>query len=266
MLVIMEYFMETLPTIKIGNHEVTKLIIGGNPFSGNSHQSNEMNKEMRDYYTTDKIKETLRECERYGINTVQARGDAHIMRILNEYWNEGGRLKWIAQTASELASIPDNVRNISARGAIACYHHGSKTDSLFKEGRLDSVKDVLAVIRNTGMAVGLGTHEPEVVRYAEDNNFDLDFYMIAFYNLSRRGEIYLPEDRDAACKIIRDIDKPVLAFKVMAAGRNAPFEAIKYAYENIKPEDAVVMGMFTKYQKDQIKENSELALRFSHME
>ncbi len=50
------------------------------------------------------------------------------------------------------------------------------------------------------MVVGLGTHDPEVVRYAEDNGFDLDFYMISFYNLSKRGEVYLPEDRETACK------------------------------------------------------------------
>lgn len=248
-----------LPTIKLGSHNVTRLIVGGNPFSGNSHHSALMDKEMRDYYTTQKIKETLYDCEKFGINTIQARGDAHIMRLLNEYWNEGGKLQWIAQTASEFSSIPNNVRNIASYGAIACYHHGSRTDYLYKEGKIDSVKEILSVIRDTGMVVGLGTHDPDVVRYAEDNGFDLDFYMISFYNLSKRGEIYLPEDRSAACKIIREIDKPMLAFKIMAAGRNEPFEAFEYAYKNIKPIDSIVVGIFTKYFHDQIKYNAILA-------
>ncbi|MDQ1318385.1 MAG: hypothetical protein QG588_2045, partial [Candidatus Poribacteria bacterium] len=71
--------------------------------------------------------------------------------MLNEYWNEGGQIKWIAQTASELTSIVNNVRQIASYGAIACYHHGSRTDSLYKEGKIDSVKDVISAIKDTGM-------------------------------------------------------------------------------------------------------------------
>lgn len=254
--------MDALPTIRIGNHDVSRLIVGGNPFSGNSHQSGELSREMRDYYTNEKIKETLRECERCGINTIQARGDNHIMRMLNEYWNEGGKLQWIAQTASERASIPANIGQIASIGAIACYHHGSKTDSLYKAGKIDTVKDVLAVMKDKGMPAGLGTHDPEVIRYAQDNNFGADFYMLAFYNLSKRNEEYLPEDRAEACQIIQEVDKPFLAFKIMAAGRNEPNEAFEYTYENIKPTDAVVVGVFTKHHPNQVQEDVELARKF----
>jgi len=254
--------MEALSKIRIGNYSVSRLIVGGNPFSGNSHQSGQLSADMRDYYTNEKIKETLRECERCGIDTIQARGDNHIMRMLNEYWNEGGQLQWIAQTASERASIPANISQIASCGAIACYHHGSKTDKLFKEGKLDTVKDMLAVMKDNGMPAGLGTHEPEVIKYAEDNNFDADFYMLAFYNLSKRNETYLPEDREAACQIIQQVDKPFLAFKIMAAGRNEAEESFEYAYENIKPTDAVVIGIFTKYQPGQVQEDVELSRRF----
>ena len=254
--------MKALPEVRIGEHKVSRLIVGGNPFSGNSHQSGQLSNEMRDYYTNEKIKETLRECERCGMNTIQSRGDNHMMRMLNEYWNEGGKLQWIAQTASERASIPTNIAQIAACGAIACYHHGSKTDSLFKEGKLDSVKDLLSVMKDKGMPAGLGTHDPAVIRYAEDNNFDADFYMMAFYNLSKRNEEYLPEDREAACKIIKEVDRPVLAFKIMAAGRNEPREAFQYAYENIKPIDAVVIGVFTKHHPNQVQEDTDLARKF----
>jgi hypothetical protein len=251
--------MNVLPKIMIGNHKVSRLIVGGNPFSGNSHQSDHLSKEMRDYYTAEKIKQTLKECESCGINTVQARGDVHIMRMLNEYWNEGGKIQWIAQTASELTSITNNARQLASYGAIACYHHGSKTDSLYREGKIDSVKDVISAIKGTGMPAGLGTHDPEVIRYAEDNYFDVDFYMMSFYNLSKRGEVYLPEDRESACRVIQDVNKPFLAFKVMAAGRNDPEEAFRYAYGNIKSRDAVVIGIFTKNHPDQVRENVRLA-------
>jgi len=252
-----------LPKVRLGKHEVSRLIIGGNPFSGHSHISPEMNKEMRDYYTVARIKEVLRECESLGINTFLGRGDNHIMRMLNEYWLEGGKIQWIAQTAPERASTKANIRQIASYGPIAIYHHGGSTDRLFREGRLDEVNDCLKFIHDLGFTAGLGTHDPDVVRYAEEKGFEVDFYMLSFYNLSKRGEVYLPEDRERACRVIREVQKPFLAFKIMAAGRNDPVEAFEYAFKNIKPTDAVVVGVFTKYKPHMVKENVELTLRFA---
>ena len=252
-----------MPKVNIAGLEVSRLIVGGNPFSANSHRSAELSRQMRDYYTTAKIKETLRECERCGITTIQARGDNHIMRVLNEYWNEGGALKWIAQTASERASVRDNLRQIASFGAAACYHHGSRTDRLWREGEMDVVRDHLCAIRDTGMIVGLGTHHPDVVRYAEDRGYDVDFYMVSFYDLpSRGGEFYLEEDRAEACRVIREAEKPCLAFKIMAAGRNDPEEAFRVAFEQIKPSDAVVVGVFPKNHPKEIEQDAGLTERF----
>jgi hypothetical protein len=67
--------MPTLPHVKIGNLSVSKLIVGGNPFSGISHQSNEADEKMIDYYTADRIKKVLAECERLCINTGTGRAN-----------------------------------------------------------------------------------------------------------------------------------------------------------------------------------------------
>ena len=50
------------------------------------------------------------------------------------------------------------------------YHHGSVTDNLFKACKYDELKDRLRIIRDHGMPVGLGTHMPEVVRYAQEHD------------------------------------------------------------------------------------------------
>ena len=84
--------MTTLPTVRFAGRDVTRLIIGGNPFSGNSHFSSEMDNEMLDYFTNERIKATLFECERQGLTAMQSRADRHIFRMLREYRNEGGRL------------------------------------------------------------------------------------------------------------------------------------------------------------------------------
>src|ERR1051326_1058343 len=95
--------MQTLPTVRLGGVDVSRLIIGGNPFSGNSHMSSERDRDMLDYFTTERIKATLFECERQGLTTMQSRGDRHILRMLREYRNEGGTLHWIRSEERRVA-------------------------------------------------------------------------------------------------------------------------------------------------------------------
>ena len=265
-----------LPTIKLGDADVTRLIVGGNPFSGNSHVSTGMDAEMEDYFTTQAIKDTLRACVSHGVNTAQMRADKHIMRILREFRQEGGRMHWIAQTASEVASFEGNVRQIMQYEPIAIYHHGSVTDDLYKRGEISEIKRRLAVIRATGVPAGLCSHMPEVILRAEDEGWGADWYMCCVYNLSRvdrvssaitgvsnSDEPFFDEDIPVMYDTIRRSPKPCMAFKILGATRRCGTpgdvrQAFSEAYANIKPTDGVIVGMFPKYS-DQIGENCRYA-------
>ena len=59
-----------------------------------------------------------------------------------------------------------------------------------------------------------------------------------------KDEKFIPEHRTRALKVIRDLPKPCLAYKILAAGRLDPREAFKEVLENIKPSDGIVVGMF----------------------
>ncbi|HOJ34744.1 MAG TPA: hypothetical protein PKY35_09655 [Candidatus Hydrogenedentes bacterium] len=261
-----------LPTVPFGELNITRLIVGGNPFRGNSHLNAQLSTEMLEFFTVERIKKTLAACEAHGINTVQARGDVFIQACLREYWAEGGRLHFIAQTASELRDLSGHVKQLARFGAVGIYVHGTFTDRHFQEGTFHEVQELLKAIRDTGVQTGLGTHIPEVVDYAEEKDLDVDFYMTCLHNLSRKPresaivsgnmdvqEEYRPEDRQAMYERIQRTRKTCLAFKIFAAGRlcgsseqvRAVFEEV---FANIKPCDAVVVGMFPKY-RDQVAEN-----------
>ena len=247
-----------LPTISIASHRVTRLIIGGNPYSGISHRSAAASKAMEDYYTTLQVMADLRQAEENGINTVLARADRHIMRILNEYWNAGGTIQWIAQTPkdTEYADLSEYLQIITRYKPIAIYHHGGTTDKLYAEGRLGSLHESLKHIRGLGCTVGVGTHDPQVLKYCYAEGYDVDFYVCALYNHTKHRELYLPNDRDAAFAAIKAIPMPIIAIKVLAAGRNEPRDAFQLALENIKPTDAMAVGMYTQFQADQIYQNA----------
>lgn len=262
-----------LPTVKLGSADVSRLIIGGNPFSGNSHVDAQLSGEMEDFFTTDEVKKTLFRCVECGVNTMQLRADKHIMRIMREFRLAGGRMNWIAQTAPEMYSYEGNIKQMLAYQPIAIYHHGTVTDALYKENRIDEIRRRLDVIRATGLPVGLGTHMPEVMARAEDERWGVDFYMACVFNLSRQdrvssaitgkantGEIFDEADVPLMYDMIRGVGKPCLAFKILGATRRCQTqEAVRAAFDeafaNIKPTDAVVVGMYPKHS-DQVGQNS----------
>lgn len=265
----------SMPRVPFGSHQISRLIVGGNPISGNSHVSGEMSREMLDYFTSAKVLDLLRDCESAGINTWQSRGDRHIRRLLHEHRLEGGKLQWIAQTASEYADIPRHIRTVAADGAIGIYHHGSRTDSYWKAGKIGEAREMLKVIRDAGVRVGLGTHIPEVIDHIESEDWDLDFYMTCLYNLSRTPEeaqrltgqphatdLFLESDREAMLSRVRQTRKQCLIFKVYGASRACSSRekmlgALEQAARSAKPSDCVVIGMFPKHG-EQVRENCEL--------
>lgn len=266
-----------LPTVRLGDHTISRLIVGGNPVSANSHVSSKLSDEMRDYFTSANTKKLLAACERAGINTWQSRADRHIMRLLHEYRQEGGRIQWIAQTASEYGDLKRNLGEASDLRPVGIYHHGVQTDKYWLSGRIDETREALKAIRDTGAQVGLGTHIPEVVDYVESKGWDFDFYMTCVYNLSRTpeetaklagrpvsGEMFWDPDRERMLDRVSRTAKPCLIFKVYAATRHCAtpadrLDALKLAFRYAKPTDTVVIGMFPKYQ-EQVEENCRLVI------
>ncbi|MBT3602589.1 MAG: hypothetical protein HN521_05920 [Candidatus Latescibacteria bacterium] len=187
-------------------------------------------------------------------------------------------MKFITQTASEMHDGFSNIRVIAATGAEGIYLHGTKVNNWWLDGEIDKAEDYLKCMRDCGVQVGIGSHIPEVFDYVEDKGWDVDFYMTCFYNLHKQkrestlvdpfnkgaNEEFNEADPPKMIQIIQNTDRMCLAFKILAAGRRCRTqedvrEAFEYAFANIKEKDAVVVGMFPKYD-DQIRLNIEHTL------
>ena len=265
--------MDLLPTTEICGRKITRLICGGNPLSGFSHFSEEMDRDMVTYYIMPRLQDLLNECLKNGINTFQSRGDRHQMRMYLEHKLGGGKIQWIAQTASEFADIKANINEIKRYEPIAIYHHGTHVDNSWHSGKIDQVADIVKAIKDTGLPAGIGSHIPDVIKYAEDKGWPTDFYMCCMYNLARQYKSAPAKDQNAYAKdkfpaedppamtaVMRQLKKPCIAFKIMAASRNCSTPentkaAFQWAFDNIKPIDLVDVGMFQKY-RNQVAENA----------
>lgn len=257
----------SLGTIKIGQLEVSRLILGSNPFSGFSHQSPEMDNAMRHYYSTRQIIEVLHGVEALGLNSLLARADHHIMRLLLEYWDDGGKLQWMAQTCPELGETSRGVQNAINGGAKACYVHGGRMDYLLAQNQLQEAIDAVAMIHDAGMPAGIAGHNPRVFAWAEEH-VAADFYMCSYYNptirddvaehVSGSQELFDDRDRDAMVSTIAQLSKPVIHYKVLAAGRHRPQDALAFVARHLRPQDAVCVGIFPKDHPNMMAENMQI--------
>ena len=257
----------SIGTTQIGRLSISRLLLGGNPFSGFSHQTPELDRQMVSYYTAERIKETMRQAEALGVDTFLGRCDRHITRVLVEYREEGGTTQWFAQTCPEYTTLARSIANAVNGGAQACYLHGGQMDFWLAQGQMDRVPDAIAQIRDAGLQVGVAGHNPQVFEWAEEH-LDVDFYMCAYYNPSRRDqhaehvpgvpERFAAEDREAMVKVIKHLGAPVIHYKVLAAGRHDPRAAFSFVAEHLRPQDAVCIGVYTKDQPKMLEEDLHL--------
>ena len=250
-----------MPTGKICDVTVSRLIIGGNQFSGWSH-SRDL-KYLRDlfkaYATEKKIMETLQIAEEKGINTIITASSDY----LNKYWKErGGRIQWIAQVHPKADDVTSNIKNAIDSGAIGAYVQGGIGDSFVKNGRVDLLGKAIEFIKDNGLIAGIGGHSVEVPIAVEKAGIRPDFYMQTLHHgnywsaTPKEERIEFNVDSgglhdydniwcitpEKTIESMRSVPRPWIAFKVLAAGAIHPSDGFRYAFEN--GADFVCVGMF----------------------
>lgn len=260
---------ESMPCGKIGNLSVSRLIIGGNLIGGWAHARDMMyaSKLFKAYNTEAKIFETLELAQACGINTIQI--DASAWDTVLKY-NSSRPTK--IQVIANPKFLPDKeemrqaVKKLVDAGVAALYVHGAAGDNLVKTNRLDVIAQGLEVIKSEGVPAGVGCHSPAVVAACEKHKLPVDFYMKTFH-IDRYWSATPKEQRpswdaeltssalpsvyhdnmwcfnpEETASMMEKVDKPWLAFKVMAAGAIHPQMAFAAAFRN--GADFVVAGMF----------------------
>ena len=259
-----------LPTMKIGDVEITRLIVGSNPFTGKSHLNETVDADMKAYFTEEQAFAMLRRCEEAGINAVQSRGSMPVMGLIGRYRQAGGKLLWLAQTGKNLTTFDEELDEMMKYDPAAVCIHGELADELYMTGMLDRLEGLLDRIRRKNVPCGICAHFPEVLTYAEEHGLKPDYYMASLYNLSQpdrshdvnpTGERFEDSDIPVMYHVIRHLSAPTVALKILGAGRRCGSEeqvkaAFREAFASMKPGDGVLVGMFDKYI-DQPMRNAE---------
>ena len=250
-----------LPTMKIGDLEITRLIVGSNPFTGKSHLDAATDADMRGYFSEEQAFAMLRRCEEAGINAVQSRGSQPVMGLISRYRAAGGKLHWMAQTGKNLETFDEELDEMMKHDPAAVCIHGELADDLYLTGRLDRIAGLLDKIRAKNVPCGVCAHFPEVLAYVAEQGLRPDYYMASLYNLTQpdrshdvnpTGERFEESDIPKMYEVIRRLDAPTFALKILGAGRRCGDQAqvrgaFMEAFASMKPGDGVLVGMFDKY-------------------
>lgn len=252
-----------LPKGRIGNLNVSRLLLGGNLLTHFTHS-----RDLRyvynltaHYNTEEKIHETMAIAEANGIDTLVIHTAPGIMSKLKRYRHQkGGKIKWIicptAPIEGQLEAYGEQVRMLAGEGTDAIYLWGVQADRLVSEGRVDLIAKAVEIARDQGVPSGVGAHDLRVIEACEKNQIGADFYIKTFHHHNyptgpKPGELtkviaevpgYWCNNPQKVADFMKTVEKPWIAFKVMAAGAIPPKDAFRYAFEN--GADHVLAGMF----------------------
>lgn len=246
----------SLPSIHLGTLEVSRFILGSNPFWGYSHKSPQLDEEMRRHHTDERIMQILDEAADCGLTALASPPDERWVSIWANYLENGGRLKiWISQCHGNPEHMHEEIDRSIRAGAKAIFIQGLRVEEQFSLGNFDILRSWIDQIKEAGLPAGAAAHWPEVHPELERRKFPTDFYYQCFYNVSKSND-YSAAERERAVVTINELEKPVIAYKILAAGRLPASEGFEYAFNHLARKDGVCVGIYAQKAIDQIRQNA----------
>jgi len=253
----------------VGGISLPRLIIGSNWFLGYSHTSSaadSMIKQKNDNALV--LAEILEVYLNAGINAIMApiTGSDYLINAIKIAENKTGQKMIIIDTPGINVDDTEAARKEAERtikqskenGATFCFLHHSSAEQLVNKNKrtIDRLPDYLYMIRENGLIPGLSAHMPELIVYADQNEYDVESY-VQIYNCAG---FLMQVEIENVHRIIWEAKKPVMTIKAMAAGRVSPFVGLSFNWHTIRPCDMVTVGSFTVEEAYEDIEISRAAL------
>lgn len=256
-----------LPEGKLGKLTVSRMIMGCNLIGGWSHARDLIYTDMlfKTYHSENKIIETLYLAEQAGINTTMM--VTQFYPVFNKYKERHNvKIQSICQAMLPQNDFLSDVNLAINSGATALYIQGGEGDKYISSGKFDMVFKAIDHIKKQGFPAGMGAHSLETIKACEKEGIPVDFYVKTLHqdrywsaHPEANREEYSIIGRNSSdhnkfhdnmwdlfpsrtIEFMKTVNKPWIAFKVLAAGAIHPKEGFRHAFEN--GADFIAVGMF----------------------
>jgi len=258
-----------VPMGKIGEHEISRLVAGGNLIGGWAHSRDlqYVPSLFRAYNTERKIFETLMLLERTGVNTINIGFPTN--ELMAKYKKmTGSKIKVISQVHPDMEKN-DYFVNIDKAidfGVDIVQVQGNWCDWLVRDNRIDVIEKMMDRIRSQGYTAGLASHTVDSLIVCQENGIIPDYYMKTMHHdnywsahprenrvpFEVDGKKYADHNKfhdncfclfpDKTVDFVQRATVPVMGFKVLAAGAIQPEDGFEWAFRN--GADFICVGMF----------------------
>jgi len=259
-----------LPKGKLGKHELSRMILGGNLIGGWSHARDLLYADtlFKAYNTEQKIYETLMLAEAAGINAINIGFPTNT--VMQKYKKlTGSKIKVITQIAADVkdeSTLFDNLYKAIDFGVDIIQIQGNWVDWMCRDRHVDRIGRLLSRIKDEGYTAGLGAHTIDSLIYCEEAGIIPDYYMKTMHHDNywsahpRENRVPFETDGpesldhnyyhnnlfcpypDRVIEFVSRTTVPVMGFKVLAAGAIKPEDGFKWAFNN--GADFICVGMF----------------------
>jgi uncharacterized membrane protein YphA (DoxX/SURF4 family) len=258
-----------LPKGRIGIHDISRLVLGGNLIGGWAHARDliYVPSLFRAYNTERKIYETLILAEECGINAINIGCSTNALMAKYKRMT-GSKIKVISQVAPNMNNGDwfEQINFAVDHGADILQVQGNWCDWLARDNKLEVIAGMLDRIRSQGYTAGLGAHTVDALICCEGNGIIPDYYMQTMHHdnywsahprenrvpFEVDGTKYPDHNRfhdnifclfpDKTVEFVNNTRVPVMGFKVLAAGALRPEDGFRWAFEN--GSDFICVGMF----------------------
>uniref|UniRef100_UPI0032174FC2 hypothetical protein n=1 Tax=uncultured Draconibacterium sp. TaxID=1573823 RepID=UPI0032174FC2 len=262
-----------LPKGKLGSHEISRLILGGNILASNMHPRDlrYVNSLSKAYNTERKAFETLMLAEQAGINNINI--SLGTLPLINKYKKLTGSKIKVSLFASLYGSddiILEEVKKAVDGGVDFIHTHGAQADICVRDNKIDLIGKMIDEVRRQGCVAGLAAHTIDTLIICEENGIIPDFYQKTMHHdnywsahprehrkkYEFTGTIknnFSPDHNEfhdnlwcpfpeQTIAFLNRTQVPMIGFKVLAAGAIPPKDGFKWAFEN--GSDFICVGMF----------------------
>lgn len=244
---------EKFPRTIVGGVSLPRMIIGCNWISGFSHRSAAGDTMIRERHHSPESSAAIFETfMNEGVNAVLGLfgTDSNLRKAVDLAQEKTGKEMIIID--EPILNMDDTpmarheaeleIKECAKRGAKFCLPLHSCIEQLVNKNTetMDRLPDYLKMIRDAGMIPGLSAHMPEVIQYADKNEYDVETYIQIFNCMGFLMQVEI----ESVAKIIHTAKKPVLTIKPCAAGRTTPYVGLNFCYNTIRPQDMVAIGCF----------------------
>ncbi len=180
-----------MPTIALGPHRISRLVVGSNPILGYSYMGKHTDQHMKEYFTTEQTVKFLQDCEQAGITAHQFSTPdraADYIRLMQGQRARRCKFHLPALPAARRSRRRSTSPNRSPSPITAAQPIGSSPREI------ERVHDYVKAVKDSGVLAGVSAHNPDCITRGRRGLGSRFLHDLSFPHAQNRRQRFLHAD------------------------------------------------------------------------